>query len=80
MHDEFSKDHQVESERGIMFLIKQLVLIQLNEMPIFHHELDGLRGDLPEEVMILHQVDDRHRDDLLFVDPLLLVASETLMQ
>ena len=79
MHDELSKDHQVEPERGIVLLVEQLVLIQLNKVPIFHHEFDGLRGDLPEEVVILHQVDDRHRDDLLLVNPLFLVVSETLM-
>lgn len=79
MHDELSKDHQVEPKRCIVLLVEQLVLIQLNEMPIFHHEFDCLRGDLPEEVMILHEVDNRHRDDLLLVNPLFLVVSETLM-
>ena len=41
-----------------MFLVEQLVLIQLNEVPIFHHEFDGLRGDFSEKVVILHQIDD----------------------
>ena len=58
MHDELSKDDQVEPKRSIMLLVEQLVLIQLNEVPIFHHEFDGLRGDLPEKVMILHEVDN----------------------
>ena len=79
MHDQLSKDHQVKPKRGIVLLVEQLVLIQLNEVPIFHHKFDGLRRDLPEEVVILHEVDDGHRDYLLLVNPLFLVVSETLM-